>query len=425
MKIFPSRFGFLLCCLWVSCSLFAQVASPEIPIVKLSSGKVIHRFFDTSPISPSGKYAAVFRFPSETISPKPGDTGEVVLVDIRTGKERVVAKSRGFEMQLGANVQWGVSDKELYFNDVDTITWNAFAVQLNPLTGASRRMGGTVFMVSPDGKKLGSYNLAKSRYAQVGYGAMVPDAVALKNLGPVVTDGIYITDVATGKCKMIVSIKQLYEQSVPSLAVTDAAENEFYCFQVKWNPQGTRLLTTLEWHPTKGGPRVRNVITMLANGSDIRTAITNEQWAKGGHHINWMPDGEHLSMNLNADGETGLEIITVKYDGTGMKTVYPKGSGHPSYHPKGWPYIITDAYAGEMPLPDGKSPLRLINTQTRTEITVANVDLPAIKNFEFRVDAHPAWDRSGRYVVFNGTDNGTRCVFMADLKKVLEAPLKK
>ena len=30
---------------------------------KIADGGVIHRFFDTSPISPSGRYAALFRLP--------------------------------------------------------------------------------------------------------------------------------------------------------------------------------------------------------------------------------------------------------------------------------------------------------------------------------------------------------------------------
>ena len=170
-----------------------------VPVVKVSSGRVIHRFFDTSPLSPSGRYLALFRFPQETRSPKPGEVGEVILVDRQTGKERVVAQSRGWEMQLGANVQWGGSDNELYFNDVDPATWNAFAVQLNPLTGKSRRMEGTVFMASTDGKKLASYNLVSSRRAQVGYGVVLPDSLTPRNIGPVATDGIDITDTRTGK----------------------------------------------------------------------------------------------------------------------------------------------------------------------------------------------------------------------------------
>ena len=79
---------------------------------------------------------------------------------------------------------------------------------------------------------------------------------------------------------------------------------------------------------------------MKPDGSDIRTAITPEQWAKGGHHVNWTPDGEHLSMNLNVDGNEGLELITVKYDGTELKTVFTPGSGHPSFHPKGHPQRV-------------------------------------------------------------------------------------
>jgi Tol biopolymer transport system component len=219
---------------------------------------------------------------------------------------------------------------------------------------------------------------------------------------------------------MISSIFDIYEKAIPSIKVSNPEDFEYYCFQVKWNPQGTRLLATIQWTPRNGGDRFRSIVTMRPDGSEIRTAITNAQWSKGGHHINWTPDGEHLSMNLNVDGQQGIEIITVKYDGSDLKTVYPVGSGHPSFHPKGLPFIVTDAYSGEISLPDGKTPIRLINIATQTEQNIAEIILPEIKNFEFRVDAHPVWDRSGRYVVFNGTDNGTRCVYVADLNNILK-----
>ena len=38
---------------------------------------------------------------------------------------------------------------------------------------------------------------------------------------------------------------------------------------------------------------------------------------------------------------------------------------------------------------------------------------------EFRVDPHPAWDRTGRYVVFNGFVGNTRQVFLADLQSLV------
>ncbi len=417
--------------LMLSPSLMAQSAQEFppysgpalVPVVRVSSGRVIHRFFDTSPLSPSGRYLALFRFPQEVTSPKPGEVGEVILVDRKTGQERVVAQSRGWEMQLGANVQWGKTDEDLYFNDVDTTNWSAFAIRLNPLTGASRRMGGTVFMASMDGSKLATYNLISSRRAQVGYGVVVPDAKAPRNIGPVATDGIDITNTSTGAVKRIVTIRDIYEKTVPKIAIANPQDYEYYCFQVKWNPQGTRLLTTLQWTPRTGGDRRRSVITMRPDGSDLRTAITPDQWAKGGHHINWTPDGEHLSMNLNVDGKPGLEIITVRYDGSEMKTIFSPGSGHPSLNPLGLPFMVTDAYPGELGTTDGTVPIRLMNVQSTKEQSIVNIFLSKAGG-EFRIDAHPAWDRSGRYVIFNGFLDGTRNVFMADLKDVLNGTNK-
>lgn len=392
------------------------VALKGVSVEQVSTARVIHRFFDTSPLSPSGKFLALFRMPYENKSPKPGEVGEVVLVDMKTGQEKVVAQTRGWEVQLGANVQWGKSDKELLFNDVDTTTWKAYCVVLNPLTGKSRKLDGTIFMASNDGKQVASYNLINSIYAQVGYGLIIPRSMVKRNIGPVENDGIYITDVASGKSKRIVTIKEIYEQTTPSIQIHNPQDFEYYCFQVKWNPQGTRLLTTVQWSPKGGGPRLRAVITMRTDGTDIHTAITPDQWAKGGHHINWTPDGEHLSMNLNVDGQPGLELITVKYDGTGLKTVFTPGSGHPSYHPKGLPLIVTDAYPDEpITKRDGTVPIRLLHTDTNKEEHIAEVFV-SNANGEFRIDPHPAWDRSGRYIIFNGFVGNTRNVFVADVK---------
>lgn len=397
------------------------VAGKGVSLKQVSTNRVIHRFFDTSPLSPSGKYLALFRMPYENKSPKPGDAGEVILVDMKTGTEKVVAQSRGWEVQLGANVQWGKSDKELLFNDVDTTTWKAFCVVLNPLTGKSRRLDGTIFMASNDGKKIASYNLNNSIYAQVGYGVIIPRNLIKRNIGPVDNDGIYITDVATGKTKRVVTIKEIYEKTTPSIAIANPQDFEYYCFQVKWNPQGTRLLTTVQWAPIGGGSRIRAVITMRTDGTDIHTAITPEQWAKGGHHINWMPDGEHVSMNLNIDGKEGLELISAKYDGSDLKTVFTPGSGHPSFHPKGLPLIITDAYPDEaITKRNGTVPIRLLHTDTNNEEQIAEVFVSDVVG-EFRIDPHPAWDRSGRYVIFNGFVGNTRNVFVADLKDIVSA----
>ncbi len=404
----------------------------KVPVVRVATGRIIHRFFDTSPISPSGRYMGLFRLPNETRPPQPGEAGEVVVVDLQTGKERVVADTCGWETQMGANVQWGATDADLFYNDVDVSTWTPFAVQLDPATGKRRKIDGTVFTVSPDGKYLTSYNLIASRRIQVGYGVVIPEDKTRRNVGPVSDDGLFLTEIATGKTKMIASIRDIYERATPKLEVPNAERCEFYCFQIRWNPQGTRVMAFLRWHDpaaAKGGPRRLTLVTMKPDGSDIRLAVTPQQYARGGHHPMWAPNGEDITINLNIrDGTKDLDLVSVRYDGSNLRSVHPIGSGHPSMHAKR-PFIITDAYPREpVTRGDGSAPLRLIDLRTKTEVALAQVELTrsdaAKLTSEHRVDAHPVWDPTGRYIVFNGVYNDTRSVFVADVGEYLEKAMR-
>lgn len=403
-----------------------------VPVVRIAAGRIIHRFFDTSPISPSGRHVALFRLPNEVRPPQPGEAGDVVLVDLETGRERTVATSRGWETQMGANVQWGATDADLFFNDVDVATWKPFAVHLDPATGKSRRLEGTVFTVSPDGKKLTSYNLIASRWIQVGYGVVIPDHLARRNVGPVADDGLFMTDIASGKQRLIASIRDIYERAVPTLKIAHAERCEFYCFQIRWNPQGTRLMAFLRWNDPKaekGGPRRLTLVTMKPDGSDIRLAVTPEQYARGGHHPMWTPDGEHITINLNIrDGTKDLDLVRVRHDGTDLRSLSRVGSGHPSQHPT-LPFIITDAYPREpVTRGDGTAPLRLIDLRNGREVALAQVLLTrsdsAKLTLEHRIDAHPVWDKTGRFIVFNGVHQDTRSVFIADVGAYLEKALQ-
>jgi len=395
----------------------------DIPIRKVASGKIIHRFHDTSPISPSGKYIALFRIPFEDHYPEAGDVGEVVLIDMATGKETVIERSFGWEMQVGANVQWGATDHELFYNQVDTSTWKAYTILHDPIRKTSRKWEGATFMVTPDGKQTASHNMINSVNAQSGYGVILPEKFRNKNSGVVNNDGLFVTDVKSGKTKMIASIKRIFDEAKPGIGIDDPENYEIYTFKAMWNSQGTRLMTCLIIKPKTGGPRKVALVTIKPDGTDIRTAVTTKQYSKGGHHMAWMPDGDHFSMNLEVDStKNGLELITAKYDGTEMKTVFSPGSGHPSFHPKGLPLIITDAYNHEKSVAkgDGIVPIRLMNTKTGKEILLANVRVPSVKDNSFRMDAHPTWDRTGRYVIFNGYDDNNRGVYIADLQKTIE-----
>lgn len=399
---------------------------PLVPVwcVTPEIGRTIHRFFDTSPFSPSGRYMALTRLPFEDRLPEAGDVAEVILVDLETGEARAVAETRGWDTQLGAQAQWGAEDTQLFFNDVDTNEWRPFGVKLNPLSGAREDLQGTVYMVSPDGTRAASPCLLRTGLTQAGYGVLVPSMYVPLNHGASAEDGVFLTDTSTGECGLLVSLKEIADTATPRLDPEEYREGDLYGFHVKWNPQGDRLMFVLRWKPRDPGAKMKHdVITMKADGSQLHVAIPDSEWSKGGHHPNWCPDGETVMINLNIHGE-GLRFVKARYDGSqyGIMSGTVFGSGHPTLHPDGR-HIVTDAYPREpLAFGDGTTPIRLIASDTGEEKTLARMLVePPFRGpkGELRVDPHPAWDYGFRRIAFNACPEGTRRVYVADLADVL------
>jgi hypothetical protein len=401
---------------------------PAVPVVCVTPGirGAIHRFHDSSPFSPSGRYLGVTRFPFEDRLPLPGSVADVLVVDLVTGEIREVAKTRGWDTQLGAQVQWGADDRSLYFNDVDVDEWLPYGVRLDPQTGARQRLAGTVYSLSPDGTTSASPCLRRMQRTQRGYGVMVPDDYAPLNPNVSTEDGLYLTDTSTGATRLLVSIADVVEAIFSSKERAAFSEGAFYAFHAKWNPQGTRLMLVLRWMPPSTTlPLLKNVVTLDADGGNIKRAITHNHWARGGHHPNWCPDGEHVLMNLNLHG-TGLLLVSARFDGSELHALSDTlpGTGHPTMHPDGI-HVLTDDYAGSKRGPtDGTTPIRWLNLARSTETRL--VRIRTLADFtgpgrELRVDCHPAWDRGFRRFAFNACPDGTRQVFVADMAALLDA----
>src|SRR5690554_3587457 len=51
-----------------------QTTGSSVTVYRIATDRIMHRFFGTSPISPSGRYLALFRVPFEDHTPEPGDS---------------------------------------------------------------------------------------------------------------------------------------------------------------------------------------------------------------------------------------------------------------------------------------------------------------------------------------------------------------
>jgi hypothetical protein len=424
-------------------SVFPRYTSFDslVPIwcVTPKTDRVIHRFYNSSPVSPSGRYLALTRFPFEDRRPAPADIAEIVLVDLQTGEARVVALTRGWDTQLGAQAQWGKEDTQLFFNDVDVRTWTPFGVRMNPLNGATTKLDGTIYSVSPDGKWAASTCLRRIGVTQHGYGLVVPPEFVPVNHGAAADDGLYVTDTETGRTKLVASYKRIVEEAVPAIDMSPYGAGDFYGFHVSWNGHGNRILLVLRYKLKNRAEFKPQLITMRPDGSEIRVAVPASEWAeKGGNHPHWCPDGEHLMMNLGARRRNRFSFLRrrkykwrfarCRFDGANLQTItsVPANGGHPTLHPCG-KYILTDAYPSEkQAFGDRTAPLWLVDLERDERITLARIDAVSrhFKNDNgrsagaLRVDLHPAWDaRNYTHVVFNGVVHGTRRVFVADLSR--------
>ena len=404
---------------------------PAVPVwcVTPNAGRCLHRFFDTSPFSPSGRFLACLRMPYEDRLPRPGEEAEVVLVDLETAEEKIVATTAGWDVQMGANLNWGQNDDELIFNDVDQTNWTQVTVKLNPHSGHSERFGRGVYHVSPDGKTALCCSLEKMPRTQWGYGVRIPETLVPVNWELSDEDGLWITDLQTGDCKLLVSLRELIENHIPERERPAIAGHCYYGFHSKWAPSGDRILFTVRavaqpWalhYDTIGTPLQFYIFTMKPDGSEIACALDASFWNRRGHHINFAPDGTFLTMNHAFDFDY-LRLVRSDLDGKNQRVMVENvlGSGHPTLHPDGR-HILTDCYQGEpMTAGDGTIPLRWIDLENGEETHIVRIQTSQPHKISaLRIDAHPAWDKTWNSIAFNGAPDGTRRVFVADLSALL------
>jgi hypothetical protein len=295
------------------------------------------------------------------------------------------------------------------------------AMRLDWQAGKAEELAGPVYHIAPDESAAISFDLDLINHVQDGYGCVVEPRHKLKlGAGAAKDQGLWCTDLGANRRKLLVSMAEIFE------ALPDKDNYKglaFYLFHSKYNPQGTRIIQVVRARDPESeeGKYKHGILTTFrADGSNVRVALAPQIWKRGGHHPNWMPEGERLLMNVTP--EDTLRFCTFRGDGSGFGVVCGKarGSGHPSFD-RTARYIFTDSYPSEpVALPGGKVPLRLLDTQGCTEKMICSMfALGAMNPSVLRLDPHPAWHRDGKQVCFNGAPDGRRQVFIADLRELV------
>ncbi len=395
----------------------AQTLVP-VTCVTPDDGFYLHTFYDICPWSPSGRLLAVTRMPFQDRQPVPGDTADVCVIDLQERSIRTVYRTKGWGFQLGANLNWGTTDRYLYTNDL--IDGQGVCVRIDLKGGEPIAYCGPMYHLAPDESCVIGFPLDLINATQAGYGVPV-DWDHIPQLGPAdfAGRGLWKTDLADNRKTLLVSIMDLY-RAIPDRE--NFSGEVFYMFHSKFNKQNSRIMQVFRARPVGGRMNKPMLFTFRTDGSDKHVAVTARQWAHGGHHPNWHPDGEHLIINLKPDGKS-MRFCRVRYDGTDFRVLARNcpGSGHPSISPDSR-YIVTDAYPGEAvagACPNDEVPIRLVDLKADREERICSIYTLGKGKGVLRLDPHPAWNRDYNQVCFNGAPEGKRRVYIADLTEVV------
>ena len=393
----------------------------------VGGARTTHRFFDSSAISPSGRYVCATRTRREgPADVTPGDVAEVVVYDLQKKREDrfpVVYRrpTAAWDAQLGAQVQWGASDDDLYFNDVVGTRGDGApivrGVRSDWQRGRETRLPTPVYHVTRDGARAAApRDLAALRMTQDGYGVVATPA-QLRHL-ETQKDGVHVLDLRTNataflELSALVAAAEL-EERPRAVAGGDArrgAECHRHVFHVKWNAKGTRLLVVVRARG-HGCPRgdANHALTVNPDGADVRVVAT---WLRDGNHPNWLEDGR-LSMNYE-----GKVCAFDDVEGASCQVLSERASGHPVGVPGRGDLVVTDTYAKEhaaFGLEAGEAALRVLSGGDR-EAWLGVFPVAALGTMPtdvWRCDAHPAFDVKGRRLALNVWVRGSRRVAVTD-----------
>ena len=393
----------------------------------VGGARTTHRFFDSSAISPSGRYVCATRTRREgPADVTPGDVAEVVVYDLqKKRKDRFPVVYRrptaAWDAQLGAQVQWGASDDDLYFNDVVGTRSDGApivrGVRSDWQRGRETRLPTPVYHVTRDGARAAApRDLAALRMTQDGYGVVATPA-QLRHLESQ-KDGVHVLDLRTNataflELSALVAAAEL-DSRPRTVAGGDArrgAECHRHVFHVKWNAKGTRLLVVVRARG-HGCPRgdANHALTVDPDGADVRVVAT---WLRDGNHPNWLEDGR-LSMNYE-----GKVCAFDDVEGASCQVLSERASGHPVGVPGRGDLVVTDTYAKEhaaFGLEAGEAALRVLSGGDR-EAWLGVFPVAALGTMPtdvWRCDAHPAFDVKGRRLVLNVWVRGSRRVAVTD-----------
>ncbi|KAG2486248.1 hypothetical protein HYH03_015072 [Edaphochlamys debaryana] len=435
---------------------------PTARVTDDAAGIHMFGYFDKSPWSAGNRWFLASRIPTYNRHLSTRDTMQLMLLDWEraciTGKLhwRWLANSSAWNLQQGAMAQWlGATDLVIYNDrgprcaspsrpDAEVGPDTTCSVVVNATSG--QRLDSypaPVYSVNAQGTLALAINQTALFRVLRGFGHVTSHPVP--HLLPCsATDGVWVVDLADPSAppRLLVSLRQAWEHILAS-GDTDVVTGQPYRGVIQPGEVEDLLAECNHWINTpqfsKEGEFVsfiyrlgycRGRRTFSWKSSQLMmhlpsgrlwkvplVQVSHADWGWAGTHLVSDESGYHeIRWHTPVQrwwpaGPRPLAAHVVGVDPGAAAEEHPfLGDGHGSFAPgAGLRYLVSDTY----PRNDGSR--RLFVTDRHKNISeLLGVFKPVNEsgNGDWRVDLHPRWDRTGRFVCFDASHEGSRQVYV-------------
>lgn len=382
-----------------------NIVNESVVRVTDGSGHYFFGYYDKSPWDTSGRWILGMRVGFMGHAPDGTEVAEVGLIDTESEYAwRPFAETRAWNWQQGCMLQWlgGHGAGEVIFNDREGDQFVARIV--NPWTGQSRTLSRPVYAVDPLGRHAVSVNFSRLHHQRPGYGYAGVEDRWKKDAEPQ-DDGLYFLDLSSGESRLILSIAQAAAYQRKS-----EFDQKIHRFNhIQFNRSGDRFAFLHRYQTGPGSGHRTRLMELGVQGEGLRCVsdhdmISHYDWNHRGEILAWARRhgvGDHYYL-FSGDGEP--EVIG--------ESLF-EDDGHCSFSPDDQ-WMLTDSY------PDERShrSLMLYHFKDRRRVDLGSFySMPLLD--EIRCDLHPRWSRDGKRICFDSTHEGSRQMYVLDLKDIV------
>ena len=337
-----------------------------------------------------------------------GDKCDIGVIDIHSLKYEKITETKAWNFQQGAMLQWNPEkpSDEIIYNDV--VDGEYAGVIYDITNGRKRFLDRPVANVSKDGKYALSINFSRMYDFRPGYGyAYKKDEFF--NINHPENDGVYLTDMRSGKSKLILSLEKLWQFTKNYFD----GDRKLVINHITFNPDATRFVLLVRNFKTDEKPHKTAVVTADLNGENLFLLsdygyFSHYFWVNNNELIAYA-DGKELKC---ADRIDNYLLKDLCYEGYKISNTCFLEDNHMSLTDNG-KYLLNDTY----PDKNRNQKLCVYDIKNDTNITLGSfysIETPVI---DIRCDLHPRWSRDNKIITFDSTHEGFRGIYAVELER--------